>query len=228
MVTATKTRPVKAQDTGGNGSGTGRRTMTLHLPAPEASYFTLTLVGTSPLITDAFSEERKKKLGRTQDGSAKQKPGPRNPQAEFQESMYFTADGRYAIPKLAFRKAIMAGAMRMTDVKGTEALAAFQIDTPDEFLPLINAGEPIMRTDHVVRMGRGNLCYRAQFWPWSVELPIKLDHEVLSLTQFCHIVDKAGMGIGVGNWRPEKKGDSGLWAMAPGTVDVVVVGGEEK
>lgn len=184
----------------------------LKLPPPEFTTFSVKLQGTTPLITDAFSQARRDKLARTQDGSAKQKPGPRDPEAEFTESQYLREDGAYGVPKLAFRKAIQAAAIRMTEVKGTEVLAAFQIDTPDEFLPL-EAKAPTQRMDHVVRMGRGNLAYRAEFWPWAVVLPIRLDHEVVTLDQFIHIVYKAGMGIGIGNWRPEKKGDFGTWTI---------------
>lgn len=190
----------------------GTADLTVKLPAPEITTFDLVLEGTSPLILDRFSEGPMAKLARSQDGSAKQKDPPRDPEAEFHAAAYRTEDGRFGIPKLAFRKSIQTGAMRMTDVKGTEALAAFQINTPSEILPLITV-EPRMRTDHVVRMGRGNLAYRPEFWPWGVVLPIKLDHEVVSLEQFVHIVYKAGMGVGVGNWRAEKKGDYGLWTI---------------
>jgi hypothetical protein len=189
-----------------------KKKVSIELPAPEFTTFDLVLTGTTPLITDSFSEPRKAAFARTQDGSAKQKPGPRDPDAEFHEAMYRTEDGRHGIPKLAFRKAFQAGAMRMTDVKGTVALAAFQINTADEVLPLVGP-DPKMRTDHVVRVGRGNLVYRAEFWPWSVRLPIRLDHEVVSLEQFAHIVYKSGMGVGIGNWRPEKRGDFGCWTI---------------
>jgi hypothetical protein len=214
MATATLT-PTKP-----HGNGTKRE---LKIPLPEFTTFKARLTGTSPLITDAFSEEAKRKLAESQSGAAKVKPGPRDPQREFENSVYRRADGSYGIPKLAFRKAIQSAAIRMTEIKGTEVLAAFQIDTPDEYLPL-ETGEPTMRTDHVVRMGRGNLAYRAEFYPWSVVLPIKLDEEVVSLDQFVHTLGKAGMGVGIGNWRSEKKGDFGLWTVTE-ILDAVVHGG---
>jgi hypothetical protein len=184
----------------------------LKIPLPSFTTFKVRLEGTSPLITDAFSEEAKRKLADSQSGAAKVKPGPRNPEQEFSNSIYRMPDGSPGVPKLAFRKAIQVAAIRMTDVKGTEVLAAFQINTPDEYLSL-EAGEPTMRTDHVVRVGRGNLAYRAEFFPWAVTLPIKLDEDIVSLDQFVHILAKAGMGVGIGNWRSEKKGDYGLWAV---------------
>ncbi len=185
-------------------------TFTVKLPEPGFTRFALHLTGTNPLITDAFSEARKDKFARTQDGSAKPKPGPRDPEAEFHEAMYRLPDGSFGIPKLAFRKAFAAAATRMTEIKGVEVLAAFQIDTPDEYLK-VECSEPTMRRDNVVRMGRANLAYRPEFREWAVWIPVKLDHEVVTLDQFIHIVNKAGLGVGVGNWRPEKKGDFGLW-----------------
>lgn len=204
-------------------STNGKAKRELQIPLPAFTEFTIRVAGTTPLITDAFSEDAKRKLADSQSGAAKVKPGPRDPQREFEYSIYRCHDGTLGIPKLAFRKAIQVGAMRMTEIKGTEVLAAFQINTPAEMLPL-EADEPRMRTDHVVRMGRGNLAYRAEFFPWAVELPIKLDHEVVSLDQFVHIVYKAGMGVGIGNWRAEKKGDSGLWTIER-IVDVQMLGG---
>lgn len=201
----------------------GKARRELKIPLPEFTTLTVRLEGTTPLITDAFSEDAKRKLAESQSGSAKVKPPPRDPQREFENAAYRRPDGKLGIPKLAFRKAIQSAAIRMTEVKGTEVLAAFQIDTPDELLPL-EAGEPEMRADHVVRMGRGNLAYRATFFPWAVELPIKLDEDVVSLDQFVHILAKAGMGVGVGNWRPEKKGDSGLWEVTA-IKDVKIIGG---
>lgn len=196
----------------------------LKIPLPEFTTFKIRLEGTTPLITDAFSEEAKAKLAASQDGSAKVKPGPRDPKREFENSIYRRPDGSYGIPKLAFRKAVQSGAMRMTEIKGTEILAAFRIDTPDEYL-LLEADEPTMRTDHVVRMGRGNLAYRAEFFPWAVTVPIVLDEDVVSLEQFVHTISKAGMGVGVGNWRPEKKGDFGLWNVTA-ILDAEIHGGQ--
>lgn len=187
-------------------------TYRLELPAPSFTSFSLHLKGTSPLILDAFGDARKKRFAGTQDGSPKPKKGPRDPGAEFREGMYIMADGRYGIPKLAFRKAIQSAAIRMTEIKGTEVLAAFQIAAPDELLPL-ECSEPEMRTDNVVRQMTANLSYRPMYREWAVWLPVKLDHEVVSLDQFLHIVNKAGMGVGVGNWRPEKKGDFGCWVI---------------
>jgi hypothetical protein len=87
---------------------------TIKLPAPELTRFRLRLEGTSPLITDAFSEPRKVKLAHTMDGSPKAKKTAREPERDFREGMYHTADGSFGVPKLAFRKAIQAAAIRAT------------------------------------------------------------------------------------------------------------------
>ena len=215
-MTLTATRPIEAETPTGNGHGAllVSEARTLKVPAPSYTTFEVELTGITPLITDSFSDEAKDKLALSQDGSAKVKPGPRQPEREFENSIYRTADGQFGVPPLAFMKAIRAAATRMSDVKGTVALAALQVNTPEEVLALDTSGtEPTMRRDHVVRVGRGNLAYRAQFWPWKVVLPLRLDHEVLSLDQAIHLLFKAGAGVGIGNWRPEKNGTSGTFAV---------------
>lgn len=176
----------------------------------QVTKFVMRLNGTTPLICDGFSDAAKEALALSQSGSPKDKKLPRDPEAEFQRSIYRCGDGRYGFPKLALRKSLAMAATRMSEVKGTAMLAAFLVDTPDELLPL-EAGEPRMRTDHVVRVGRGNLAYRSEFWPWALTVPVKLHEPVVGLSEFIDIVNKAGIGVGIGNWRPEKKGDFGTF-----------------
>ena len=183
---------------------------TIEIKPLEVTRFAMTLQGTTPLICDAFSEERRRRLESTQTGVARDKLSARRPDQEFEDALYRLPDGRYGFPKLGVRKAIAVAATRMSDTKGTEMLAAFMIDTPDEYLAL-DAAEPEMRRDHVTRMGRANLAYRAQFYPWSLSVPVKLHEPIVTLNEFIDIVSKAGIGVGIGNWRPEKKGDFGTF-----------------
>lgn len=189
-----------------------RNGRTLEIKPLETTRFVMRIEGTTPLITDAFSDAAKAALALSQSGAPRDKLNARDPEAEFARAQYVRSDGTYGIPKLAFRVAIKTAAMRMSQVKGTAMLAAFIIDTPDELLPLVTT-EPKMRIDHVVRVGRGNLAYRAEFWPWSVSIPVTLHEPVVSLAEFIDVVNKAGIGVGVGNWRPEKDGDHGTFTV---------------
>ncbi len=183
---------------------------TIEIRPLAVTRFMMRLNGTTPLITDAFSDEAKAAIAFSQSGAPKDKKPPRDPEAEFLRSIYRRPDGSYGFPKLALRKAISVAATRMSEVKGTEMLAAFLIDSEDDLLPL-EAGDPTMRFDHVVQRGVGAVRYRAEFWPWAISVPVKLHEPVVGLPEFIDIVNKTGIGVGIGNWRPEKKGDHGTF-----------------
>lgn len=176
--------------------------------------FTMRLVGQTPLITNRFGESAIEKLEGGQTGKGKAPKVAREPEAEFEEGIYRLPDGSCGIPASAVRKAIASAAMRMTggEQKGTVVLASFTIQTGDGRGYLaIEGPAPRMRRDHVVRMGKGNLAYRPEFWPWAINVPVTLYLPNLSVPEFIQLVRMAGFGIGLGNWRPEKKGDFGTF-----------------
>jgi hypothetical protein len=72
-------------------------------------------------------------------------------------------------------------------------------------------GEPVMRED-VVRVGQGtDLRYRPQFTDWSAVLQVTFVRSALTRESVVSLVDAGGMGVGVGEWRPEKRGDFGTY-----------------
>ncbi len=75
-------------------------------------------------------------------------------------------------------------------------------------------GEPKMRED-VVRLGgpsrSADLRYRPEFPEWSTVLEVTYVKSSLSRASLLSLVDAGGMGIGVGEWRPEKRGEFGTY-----------------
>lgn len=183
----------------------GRR---IEIPAPRFTRFSMTIKGATPLITDNFSESAKDKLRRSQGGEELGKNDPRDPEREFEDSIYLLPDGGYGFPATGLKKAIKNAAIRLSEHKGTEVIAAFSIEAD---LLRIDAGKPKRRDDHVVRNGKGNMAYRAEFWPWSMTVPVRLYEPALSVMEFLRLVQDAGSGIGIGNWRAERNGNFGLW-----------------
>jgi hypothetical protein len=47
---------------------------------------------------------------------------------------------------------------------------------------------------------------------------------ILTLNSVLSLIDAGGMGVGVGEWRPEKKGDLGTYQI-DGSRDIVVLPG---
>ena len=78
-------------------------------------------------------------------------------------------------------------------------------------------GEPTMREDMVrVGMGVADLRYRGEFKKWQCKIPLRYNANVLSLEQILNIFDTAGFSTGVGEWRPQKNGDYGMFHVARG------------
>jgi len=73
-------------------------------------------------------------------------------------------------------------------------------------------GEPHLRED-VVRVGMGgtDLRYRAEFSEWQTTVDITYVTAMLTRDSVLSLIDAGGMGVGVGEWRPEKRGDFGTF-----------------
>lgn len=177
------------------------------------------IVGTAPLIVHAFSEKAKRQMLDAQQGRAKVKE-KRDPQADYEASFYRLAPGaaasEYGFPVVAF-KAATIGAARFYDKRVTmTALRQFLFmrgvmssACSQQLVPII--GEPKLRED-MVRVGQGtDLRYRPEFLDWSATLTVTFVTSVLSRGSVLSLIDAGGLGVGVGEWRPEKRGEFGTY-----------------
>lgn len=187
------------------------------------------IIGTMPLIVHNFSEKSKRQMLDAQQGRRTPKQN-RDPQAEYEAAFYLTKDG-YGFPVTAF-KAATVGAARFygKDVKMTE-LRQFifmrgEISDRDAQALIPIYGEPRMRED-VVRLGgpsrSADLRYRPEFPEWWTTLEVTYVKSSLSRESVLSLIDAGGMGIGIGEWRPEKRGEFGTFAIDQ-TKDVEVLG----
>lgn len=177
------------------------------------------IIGTMPLIVHNFSDKSKRQMLDAQQGRRTPKV-TRDPQAEYEAAFYRTKDG-YGFPVTAF-KAATVGAARFygKDVKMTE-LRQFvfmrgEISEADPQALVEIVGEPRMRED-VVRLGgpsrSADLRYRPEFPEWSTVLEVTYVKSSLSRDSVLSLIDAGGLGIGVGEWRPEKRGEFGTYAI---------------
>ena len=92
-------------------------------------------------------------------------------------------------------------------MQGVPSADRSQILTPIE-------GEPKIREDMVrVGMGGTDLRYRGEFLDWTAVLDVTFVASALDLNSVLALIDAAGMGVGVGEWRPEKRGQHGTFAL---------------
>lgn len=184
------------------------------------------IVGTAPLIVHKFSEKAKRQMLDAMQGRKSPKQ-PRDPEADYESAMYLHDDGGYGFPVIAF-KAATVGASRYFGKSVPMTMLRQSIFVDAEFskrdgqkLARI-AGTPHMRED-VVRVGMGtDLRYRPEFTEWQAVLEVTFVASMLTRDSVLSLIDAGGMGVGVGEWRPEKKGDFGTYQI-DGTRDIEVV-----
>ena len=193
---------------------------------------TIHIVGDTPLIMHAWSEKAKREMLEKQMKVTKTKAkDAKNPVEDFIRSMYWltpmptdmTEDGfhaaidngaRFGFPVTAFKQAAISAAYRMGWAKDKMSMrGAFFIDGDENQMLEIKSDAPIMREDMVkVGMGTADIRYRGEFRNWWADLKISFNaNGVYSLEQIVNIINAGGYVCGVGEWRPERDGQNGMF-----------------
>lgn len=182
----------------------------IELPPIKIETISFMLVGDSPLIVHAWSEKAKRQMLEKQMKKATGPKEAKDPEADYQACFYRTETGGYGFPAIGV-KAAMISACRFADLKMTVARGAFHIDA--EMLSVI--GEPQMREDMVrVGMGTADIRYRPEFVSWRIPVTLKINSSAISPEQVANLLNIAGFGVGIGEWRPEKNGQYGRFHVA--------------
>jgi len=183
------------------------------------------ILGTTPLVVHRFSEKAKRQMLDAMQGRKTPKQA-KDPEAEYDAAFYKFHDGGYGLPITAFKQATVGGARFYAGVTMRELKQYMffrgEVGLDGQSLARIE-GEPQMRED-VVRVGRGgtDLRYRPQFTEWRTELLVTYVTSSLTRQSVLSLIDAGGMGVGVGEWRPERDGDFGTYRIDPDR-DVVVL-----
>ena len=177
----------------------------IELPPLNIQTVQFLLVGDSPLIVHAWSEKAKRQMLDKQMKKATKAKEAKNPEADYEACFYRTKTGAYGFPAIGV-KAAMISACRFVDMKMTAARGAFHIDA--EMVEVI--GEPRPREDMVrVGMGTADIRYRPEFPEWRIPVTLKINASVISAEQVANLLNIAGFGVGIGEWRPERNGQYG-------------------
>lgn len=134
----------------------------------------------------------------------------KDPDQDYQDSLYLHPDGGYGFPSVAF-KAAAVRAGTYADLKMTFLRGAFHI--PGEMVKI--EGEPTPREDMVrIGMGTADIRYRAEFKQWSARIPVHYNARAITAEQLANLFRIAGFSVGVGEWRPERDGSFGRFEVA--------------
>lgn len=192
----------------------------------NAETIAIPIVGMTPLIMHRFSEKAKRQMLDSQQGRKSPKRF-KDPAADYEAAFHRLKDGRPGVPAIAFKQATVSAArffgkdVTMTSLRQYMFFRGEAGEDGQQMIALI--GEPRMRED-IVRLGKGStdLRYRPEFPEWSATLEITYVKTALNRSSVLSLVDAGGLGVGVGEWRPERNGDFGTYTIDE-TRDVEVI-----
>lgn len=199
----------------------------------------VTIVGDTPLIMHAWSEKAKRQMLEAQMGKAKGKAKERkSPAQDFIDSMYWLTEkpdtsgvdseddkmaifyqaidngAKFGFPVTALKQAAISASFRKGWSKDKMSLrGVFFIDGGyGEFMEIVS-DPPVMREDMVkVGMGTADIRYRGEFRNWSATVLLRYDaNGQYSLENILNMVNAGGTVCGLGEWRPERDGQSGMF-----------------
>lgn len=197
------------------------------------------IVGDTPLIMHAWSEKAKRMMLEAQQGKTKCKKKPvRNPVDDFIQSMYWLEGkpeypddtdeescecafltaiengAKFGFPVTSIKQAAISAAYRMGWVKDKMGLrGAFFIETDYGDMVEVVSDVPEMREDMVkVGMGTADIRYRGEFRNWSATFRVKYNtNGQFNLQDIMNIINAGGCICGIGEWRPERDGQFGMY-----------------
>jgi hypothetical protein len=185
------------------------------IPEIKIDEAVINITSTMPLIVHRFGEKAIKMIADKQGKKSKER-AERNPEAEMNECLYKFADGiRTGFPAVGFKAAMIRGGSILGWVMKELQQVIFVVPDDGELVEII--GDYELRTDMVrVGMGAADIRYRPEYKTWRASLRVKYNSSKISAEQIAQLVQAAGFGCGIGEWRPEKSktGNFGTWMLA--------------
>lgn len=205
----------------------------------EIKKVSLRIVGDTPLIMHAWSAKAKREMLEAQQGKkAGKKKEPKNPVFDFVESLYWM-DGKpdvsndmseeaieeafaeaigngakFCFPVTAIKQAAISAAYRQGWSKDKVSLrGAFFIESDAAGMVEIKGDVPRMREDMVrIGMGTADIRYRGEFHTWYADIVVSYNvNGQYSLENIVNMINAGGYICGIGEWRPEKDGQYGMY-----------------
>lgn len=190
--------------------------LVISIPPLNIKTAELTIIGTSPLISHRWSQKAKEQMLAKQMKKATSGKAAKDPEQDFNESLYRLPDG-FGFPAIAFKSAAVTAVTQVSGLTKVMARGAFHVrGVPTEEGEMVRIdGVPRMREDMVrIAMGTADIRYRGEFPEWKATLTITYNANVMSAEMIANLFHHAGFAVGVGEWRPERDGDYGMFELA--------------
>lgn len=173
--------------------------------------------GVSPLLCNRFTDAQQQAVSSQINASVVGERGTPREQAE--PKLYRDSHGHPILPGpnlfaslVAAGTFIKAGKSKLTTMKSSIVPAGLSI--PEIELPLSpSAWETDSRPVVIPSTGGRVMCHRPRFDAWSVSFTLEIDESLFSERVVRELVDHAGKRIGVGDFRPARRGPFGRFVV---------------
>lgn len=141
------------------------------------------------------------------------------PEKDAEESLYLNAKKQYCMPAIAFRSALLkAVSNKKVGKKSAASIIAasvFNLDAEtreDELIPILDkeTNKPVktygIDSRRVIVQKQGVIRSRAKFSNWAIVVSFNIDLDLMTPELVAENLNEAGIIIGVGDYRVEKRG----------------------
>lgn len=172
--------------------------------------FAVKIVGITPLLMNRISNETLEGVRRKE---RKKFVAPKDPREEAEKKVYRTNDGAFFWPTENMMACLVAagiyikldGKRQMTTSKST-LLPGF-MSVEDSYLRFVSDGWDVdMRPGRNPNGGEMVCLVRPRFNKWEIPMTILIDDEQISPDRIRELFDRAGSNLGLGDFRPQRKG----------------------
>jgi hypothetical protein len=203
--------------------GRGMQGEVISISPPNFQVIKVKIIGTSPLVINAFSAKARQQMKEVQEGGDKAKRKgkfrePKNFDECYEQARHVSEKGWDGIPASAFRCAMISACKTLKGLAMTKAKLAFFVEA-DGFdkgdgtpLVKITKGKP-EKAEHRVRLETGVPDIRIRpMWRdgWEAELNIRFDNDMLDRADIVNLLARAGMQVGICEGRPDSKKSAGM------------------
>lgn len=197
----------------------------LQIPRLKIARMPVKIVGISPLIMKRFGPLAQAGVEDRQQPAGKSKiRKPRDAKAEVEDGLHRLSNGKgFGFPAGGVKKAIVSGTHKDLGLAMTAVKRAFFLlpdDLEKNLIKIEKCGKPKTRVDRVRLKGMGggstDVRYRAYFPKWEMTLNIEYDAERIDPETLVALIQRGGWSTGIGEWRPERNGEYGRFAIREG------------
>ena len=186
------------------------------VPNIETQVIPVHVIGISPLIVNNFDEKTITELDDKSQGKVtKRGQGrpPKVPEDEFQKRRILNDKGQDCIFG-RWVKAALVTACTLTEDMLKRPLVRQTVWVREELI-VIEGPKPEMSRD-VVRVGKWpnkqpDIRYRPKYNKWALSFHIEYEPRLVPLARLVYLIRRAGLSVGLCEWRPEKGADGGMY-----------------